>query len=88
MTGWAHICHTSDGVPISIGLRVRDYDNKIGTITRAPDVYELSATTCWPAPGHNGHWWGVTREDGTFSTFDGSRLTTKQLDGTPIGQAS
>jgi hypothetical protein len=81
-----HECHTYDGKVITLGLKVRDYDNKIGMVVRPPHDYELADDVCWPAVGHNGHWWDVCsdREGHTHEIgvcrghgFDGSRMTTR-----------
>jgi len=81
-----HTCHTADGVEVRLGLRVRDYDNRIGVVVEAPRDYELIDDVCWPCAGHNGHWWtvcsdreGHVHEVGTCNgaQFDGSRMTTR-----------
>lgn len=73
-----HTCHTFDGVPIRVGLRVKDYDAMTGTVVQAPRAYEIEFdAVCHSGPGHNGHWWTVRRDDGTEKEFDGSRLTTR-----------
>jgi hypothetical protein len=88
-----HECKTYDGVPIKLGLRVRDYDNKVGTVVREPHDYELNDDVCWPEVGHGGHWWSVCEDrEGhihNFSigspdrcrggSFDGSRMTTRDV---------
>jgi hypothetical protein len=68
-----HTCKTQEGVEITLGLRVVDYDLKQGVVVRRPHEWsrELGAFTddpafldgcCWPGfppGGGNGHWWGV-----------------------------
>lgn len=81
-----HVCHTADGVDITLGLRVRDYDNRVGVVVGAPPAWDLDDATCWPSLGHNGHWWAVCPDrvghvHGTTEcrggSFDGSRMTTR-----------
>jgi hypothetical protein len=82
-----HECKTSDGVVIVLGLRVRDYDHRIGMVVEAPHDYEFNDEVCWPRLHHNGHWWGVcTDSEGhkhvigecrATGHFDGSRMTTR-----------
>lgn len=92
-----HTCSTIDGDAIYLGLKVRDYDAKIGMVVRGPNGYELEDETCHSGPGHNGHWWTVCPDrpyhDHELEThkcsgsiFDGSRLTTRDRDGKPIPQ--
>jgi hypothetical protein len=61
-----HVCKTYDGVPIKLGLRVVDYDNRVGTVVAEPWEFtrgvELGLPVeagCWSGPGSRGHWWGV-----------------------------
>jgi hypothetical protein len=79
---------TSDGVVITLGMRVLDYNRNTGTVTRDRDATEYS---CPAHPGylfpdnkvhgcHNGwdkptHWFDVTGDDGGGGgMFDGSRM--------------
>jgi hypothetical protein len=55
---------TSDGVEITIGLAVWDYDLELGTVTGEPSAWN---------PG----WWHVTPVTANgHKLMDGSRLTT------------
>jgi hypothetical protein len=78
---------TFDGVVVTLGMRVTDYDRKVGTVVADRDATDYS---CPAHPGyrfpdnehhgcHNGwrkptHWFDVKRDDGTVGMFDGSRL--------------
>lgn len=81
-----HVCRTTDGVAIELGLRVQDYDWKWGVVAERPRESEMKDEVCWPCPGHGGHWWGVcpdreghVHEIGICrgAEFDGSRLSKK-----------
>lgn len=88
-----HECRTQDGVVITLGLQVVDYDARQGVVVRPPQ-FGLEDPECWPSQGHGGHWWEVCpdreghvhqRESLTETAyrecrgkiFDGSRLTTR-----------
>lgn len=81
-----HVCKTSDGKPIQLGMKVIDYDRRETTVTSPPKSYDLADPVCHPERGHNGHWWGTCRQDHEHKfgengcrggTFDGSRMTTR-----------
>lgn len=78
---------TSDGVVITLGMRVLDYNRSVGTVTRDLDAtpYKCRAvnpnvTATWSNPDadppcHNAHWFTVTGDHGVGGgMFDGSRM--------------
>ena len=80
-----HVCRTYDGVDIHIGLKVTDYDNKLGTVVEMPSDWDMNDPVCWAETGHNGHWWGVCSDRPGHKhgklcrgkIFDGGRLLAK-----------
>lgn len=88
-----HTCVTADGVPIAIGLIVRDYDMRLGKVTSYPHTFLHDGVELYPCDGKGwsgfprpdnqavlsqGCWWGVTPAGSTReSSFDGSRITTR-----------
>jgi hypothetical protein len=70
-----HVCRTSDGAEIKIGMWVVDYDMKLSQVTGQPEEYQLRDSVCWSCAGHHGHWWQTTT-----GSFDGSRTTTRGVD--------
>lgn len=79
MANWTDTSKTNDGVEVTIGLRVHDYDWKWG-------VVESPACACSYTASDHGTtslcdnwdgWWNVRRDDGTRSLMDGTRLNTK-----------
>jgi len=67
-----HVCRTSDGVEIKVGMWVVDYDRRLSQVTGPPEGYQTKDNVCWSCAGHHGHWWQTTT-----GSFDGSRMTTK-----------
>lgn len=65
-----HDNKTDNGVVITIGMRVRDYDYKDGMVVADRD----NGSRC--ADGECGldHWFDVKRDDGTTGMFNGTRL--------------
>lgn len=85
---------TSDGVLIVVGLRVIDYDRRIGTV-----VSDENAGRDWlccqsvehhrrndfsddltecTAGCHHDHWFLVESDEGTSKSFNGSRLESRR----------
>lgn len=62
---------TSNGITIVLGLRVKDYDWKIGRVVGDYDTttHEIRGDQC---PGD--HWFKIEREDGSTSMMNGTRL--------------
>lgn len=82
-----HAEKTSDGVVITLGMRVTDYDRKTGTVIADRDATPFSCPDhpdyAFPDNTHHGchngwekptHWFDVKRDDGTTGMFDGSRM--------------
>ena len=55
---------TQEGIPVTIGLRVIDYDWKWGNVESGPD---------------SGGWFDVRLDDGRRSYMDGTRLSTGKI---------
>jgi len=68
---------TVDGVPITPGLRVLDYDREWGTVEETQFLAEEYGT---PGGQFFDHWYYVRRdgEDRARKRFNGERLTTKE----------
>ena len=79
-----HVCRTTDGVAIEVGLRVIDYDMKQGVVVNEPRGDFLTATVtdeamasgnphpgCWSGLGSNGHWWTVCPDDAGHDHMEG-----------------
>ena len=64
-----HRNRTTDGTLIVPGLRVVDYDRKVGVV-----VDDSDAVVCEYRPDCTDHWFDVKREDGTFGMFNGERM--------------
>lgn len=87
-----HRNRTSDGVFIMAGLRVLDYDRRVGTVVSDDDTDSYRCcqsrnhqrandltedlTGCDAACGHD-HWFMVRRDDGSTKSFNGSRLESR-----------
>jgi hypothetical protein len=63
---------TTDGVAVTVGLRVWDYDLKSGTVIEVDKHFDGLPD----GPLGIVAWHLVKRDDGSTSTFDGSRLCT------------
>lgn len=55
---------TQDGIPVTIGLRVIDYDWKWGNVESGPD---------------NSGWYDIRLDNGDRSYMDGTRLSTGRI---------
>lgn len=65
---------TVDGVIIRAGLRVLDYDRKIGTVDHEQFT---RGGSCDPGGEYFDGWFQVVRDDGSTGLFNGERLTTR-----------
>ncbi|MEV8601857.1 hypothetical protein AB0465_18485 [Streptomyces griseoviridis] len=68
------ITHTFDGVEITPGLRVLDYDRKWGVVD--PAQFERGGDLD-PGGKHFNGWYDIKRDDGSTSLMNGERLTTR-----------
>ncbi|AZM47848.1 hypothetical protein DMB38_20485 [Streptomyces sp. WAC 06738] len=66
--------HTFDGVEITPGLRVLDYDRKWGVVD--PEQFERKGM-CDPGGEYFNGWYEIKRDDGSRSLMNGTRLTTR-----------
>jgi hypothetical protein len=57
-----HVCHTFDGVPIELGMEVKDILSRPAVVVMRPSDWELSDNVCYPRPQHRGHWWGICHD--------------------------
>ena len=69
---WPVAQFTIDGVPVTRGLRVWDYDLNLGTVTGVTHVEPLREGQTVATV-----WFQVTRDKGGASMMDGSRLWTR-----------
>lgn len=68
---------TSDGIPVTPGLRVLDYDREWGAVEETQFMCEELST---PGGQYFDNWYYVRRdgETGAHKKFNGERLTTKE----------
>lgn len=59
-TNVTRLDHTSDNVPVKVGLRVQDYNWDWGVVESGPDV---------------GGWYDILLDNGRRSYMDGTRLS-------------
>lgn len=77
MTFNPHNNTTSDGVVITLGMQVRDYDYAIGEVV-GDDTSNIRHDNGWC---DGDHWFTVKRIDGTTKEFNGTRLVTVSPNG-------
>jgi hypothetical protein len=71
---------TSDGVPITPGLRVLTNELQWGTVAKAQFS---NGNQCAPGGAYFNGWFEVIYDDGTFVLQDGGRITTTPPAGAP-----